>query len=138
MIKYIIPIAVILGISIAAFSLQNPSEETEVYTVDEAVDKISQLEGENVTVNGTAVQGRAACTQRACIEEQCCNTCSAPVNLEGNTSLRLKGDEIDCSGTNCQLNCTPETGKNYLVEGNIQQAYGEISLKVYNYRGIEE
>lgn len=111
-------------------------QEQEAYSVDEAVEAASQLDGENVEVQGEAVKGRAICTQMACFDDNpCCNTCSAQVKLEENRSIILRGEEIGCSGNNCQVNCTPETGKTYLVKGTLENGR-QVSINVSNYTEV--
>lgn len=133
--KYVAAAAVLLGLVSMAI-LSSPGEK--IYTVDEATNISAQLEGQNISVRGTAVQGSVACTQMACIgENQCCNTCSGSVQLEGNKSkINLQGEELGCSGTNCKLNCTPITGEEYIFKGVLKQDYGELRLEVNNYTKV--
>lgn len=134
--KYVV--AAVAAVALISLSLLVAPGE-KVYTVDEAVNN-SQLQGQNVSVQGQVVQGAVVCTQMACIgEDQCCNTCSGSVELEGNNSnIVLQGEELGCSGTNCELNCTPDTGEEYVFKGVLKQDYGEFRLEVNNYSEVAE
>jgi hypothetical protein len=135
--KYVASAIVITAlISVSMFL----APEQEVYTVDEVLNKSGVINSQNISIRGKIVQGPVTCTQRMCgPEDQCCNTCSGPLELEGyNSSLVVRGHELGCSGTSCELNCTPTTGKEYVFQGHLKQNYGQISLEVENYREVEE
>lgn len=130
--KYLVlAAALILGLS-AVFSMQQDAEK--VYSVEELLNSSEDLEGENITVRGELFKGKTICTQEVCLEDQCCNTCSAQLRLGRDGHLKIQNKELGCSGTNCGINCTPETGENYLFEGQLENRYGQASLEVSDYR----
>lgn len=136
--KYLATAAVLLGV--VSLSLLVAPGEDRIYTVDEAANMSDQLQEQNISIQGEAVQGRVACTQMACIgEDRCCNTCSGPIELEGNNSnIVLQGEEIGCSGTNCEVNCTPETGEEHVFKGSLHEDYGQLRFEVRNYSEVEQ
>jgi hypothetical protein len=93
--------------------------------------------GEEISVEANTSQGPAMCTQMACIgENKCCNTCSGSVNI-GDGEITLTGEGIGCSGTNCGMNCTPETGKKYVLNGVLENNSNRLSLNISDYERVE-
>lgn len=107
-------------------------------TITEALNNASQLQNQTVTLEGKAVAGLTMCTQIACSDQNpCCNTCQASLKLtNGKNSIQLRFPENGgCSGTNCQLNCTPlNQGENYTVTGQIKTRYGQTILETKHYQ----
>lgn len=135
--KYVAAVIVTLGL-LSIILLASPGKR--VYTVDETANLSETLQGQNISVRGNLSKGRVACTQMACIgEDRCCNTCSGPVQLVGNSSMiALSGEELGCSGTNCNLDCTPEIGKKYIFRGVLKKQYNQLRLDVNNYTEVAE
>ncbi|MFB6115217.1 MAG: hypothetical protein ABEK04_02910 [Candidatus Nanohalobium sp.] len=107
----------------------------EVYGVDYVVNNSGKLEGSTITVKGEVLRGPKVCTQMFCMEDNpCCNSCSASVKLKQEKEIKLTGKDPGCSGTNCALNCTPATGKKYLVTGKIKVKSGNTLLKVETFK----
>lgn len=112
--------------------------EMEVYTVDYVQNNSEALNNETVRIRGQVVQGVSMCTQMACIgNNTCCNTCSSSVYLGEEQEILLKGDNIGCSGTNCEMNCTPETNQDYIVKGTLTESRSGLGLEVENFGGVE-
>lgn len=67
------------------------------------------LDGQVITVVGTATVGAVICTSRPCSpEDPCCNDCAASVRLEdavlvGSPCFEMPG----CTGTECGVVCRP-------------------------------
>ncbi|MFB6100740.1 MAG: hypothetical protein ABEK16_05715 [Candidatus Nanohalobium sp.] len=130
-IRYLVPLILL----VVAVPIYLGSGE-KALTVDEAVQRSGELQGQNITVRGKVVQGRLMCTQMYCGNSSCCNTCSGQVRLKGEKSITLQGENIGCSGKSCNITCTPETGQKYIVKGQLQKKYGQIVLRVSNYRKV--
>lgn len=126
----------ILIIGVGALSMQD-RDKMDVHTVDYVQNNSETLNNKTVKVRGQIVQGLSMCTQMACIgNNTCCNTCSSSVYLGEQQDILLKGDEIGCSGTNCEMSCTPKTGQEYVLEGTLTGLRQGIGLKVENYRKV--
>ncbi|MFB6180321.1 MAG: hypothetical protein ABEJ93_00425 [Candidatus Nanohalobium sp.] len=133
-----------LTVIAAAFIVSQSADN--VFTEDEGLendsgslngseDLNSSKEGRRVVWTGKAVRGQELCTMMYCGDENpCCNTCGADVMLKVNGSkVRITGKGVEgCSGNNCRMNCTPQTGRNYRVEGRFINNSDEKVLKVDN------
>lgn len=129
----------VIGILILSLFLYEGSSEESIYSVDQAVNQSNKLIGQKISVKGEVVSGRLACTQLYCGEgDKCCNTCTSNIFLSENRRLKLLGDEIGCSGSECKLNCTPETNKFYRVDGALKSNRGDLFLDVANFTRYKE
>jgi len=86
-----------------------------------------------VKVQAIVIPKDTACTLRACGQGvACCNTCGGGLSLSdpsggSNTaasssegSIRLIGENVKCSGMDCDIKCTPlEKGETYIVTGKL-------------------
>lgn len=126
---------VLLGLG--ALSTVEP-DKIDVYTVDYVQNNSGALDNQTVKIRGQIVQGPSMCTEMACIgNNTCCNSCSSSVYLGESQEILLKGEDIGCSGTNCEMNCTPETNQEYVVKGTLTESRQGLSLEVENYIGVE-
>ena len=132
---YPIPIILITVITSAAL-LTAP--DNKVYTVQEALNNYEELEGKTITIQGEVKQGSIACTQMFCGNNSCCNSCSGGVKLGENPSLPLKGANLSCSGNECNITCTPQTGKEYAVKGILNQSYGQKHFQIEKYSKVKQ
>lgn len=126
-----------LPLAVIGVNILQANDEPGTLTPEEVAANPGGYTGEKIRVEGRVSQGLVMCTEMACIgENKCCNTCSGGVEIGGG-KISLKGEEIGCSGTNCGMNCTPETGKKYVLNGILENNSNGLSLKVSDYRGVE-
>jgi len=126
--------AILIGIGAVAFTL---SQADDIYSVEEAVQNFDSLEGEEIVIQGEAVQGKQICTNIYCgSDNPCCNSCSASIKLRNGTEIPLQGDELGCSGNSCQINCTPVTGEVYSVTGYLDEKSSEKFFKVNDFKEV--
>lgn len=112
-------------------------DKLDVYTIDYVQNNSEALNNQTVKIKGNVVQGPSMCTQMACIgNNTCCNTCSSSVYLGEDRQILLKGDDIGCSGTNCEMNCTPETGQRYVIKGVLSESRRSLGLEVESFRRV--
>ncbi|MFB6158931.1 MAG: hypothetical protein ABEJ95_04730 [Candidatus Nanohalobium sp.] len=132
---------ILLGAAVviaAAILIPEPAGK-KVYTVDEVIEAKESLEGQTLSVKGETVKGSVMCTKMYCTDENpCCNICSSSVKLKGNKSIALEGEDIGCSGTNCEMNCTPTTGKRYIVTGILKQQNSHPYIETSSLRRVNQ
>ncbi len=115
------------------------SDKKEAYAIDYVQNNSETLKNQKVKIKGNLAKGPSMCTQMACTgNNTCCNTCSSSVYLGEDRQILLKGENIGCSGTNCEMNCTPETDQKYTVKGVLSESAKGLGLEVENYGRYSE
>jgi len=135
--KQFYPIPIILITVITSTALLT-APDNKVYTVQEALNNYEKLEGKTITIQGEIRQGSVACTQMFCGNNSCCNSYSGGIKLGGTSSVPLRGEEIGCSGNECNITCTPQTGKEYRVKGILNQSYGQKHFQIEKYSKVKQ
>ncbi|MBI2674816.1 MAG: hypothetical protein HYX24_00020 [Candidatus Aenigmarchaeota archaeon] len=97
-------------------------------------------EGERVEVFGIAKPYKLRCTQLACMERPCCNSCGGGLSIADNRSQiqiigTIEGKEAACKGDECGQECWPlAMGKKYAVSGILERRGGELALRMESFR----
>lgn len=103
------------------------------HAVRDVLAAADRLEGQTITVHGTARAGQTryqgdsfslegqVCTELECEEGECCNRCGAAVAVaDGMDAITLAGDGYACGGDSCGLTCTPAAGTAIEVTGVLR------------------
>lgn len=128
-------ILLVVSGALIAYSDSGP----RVYTPAEVSGNIDSLQGAIISVEGEIQEGSLACTRRYCMNSTCCNTCSGSPNIGSNSSeIILQGENLTCSGKNCNITCRPQKGKRYILTGKISAEQSKIFLNVSSYSEVNE
>lgn len=87
------------------------------------------MEGQNVVITSKITKSEAvACTAMFCVEDPCCNSCSAGL-MAGDIRLVSGSIEIGCSGTECDWEdtCTYSEGDVAVIYGTV----GDNGTSIY-------
>ncbi len=111
-------------------------------TVGELEANAATLSGSKVRVTAEPTAKRAACTRRACLQDNpCCNRCNAGFEIGTNIHLeRADGGAMTCSGDSCNWSNSCEGFKAsenngpYVLEGTFTLANGGMTLSLDDYR----
>ncbi|PIP56800.1 hypothetical protein COX05_01020 [candidate division WWE3 bacterium CG22_combo_CG10-13_8_21_14_all_39_12] len=109
-------------------------KNNEILTISQILDNPTLYLDETIQLR-VKTKSRLVCTERACGPDiECCNTCSGSIylldidNTTNNPQLPLKGENISCSGMDCNITCTTiQPNEEYLITGifhQIDHSYG--------------
>lgn len=103
------------------------------YTVDEVLSSPDEFENKSIEVFGNVQKTNCVSTLMECPEtDQCCNSVSCTLALKGTNGFILltrNSTVFECTGTNCEVQCSIEPGE-YTLTGIFSSEYGEYFLEV--------
>ncbi len=91
--------------------------------------------GKIISVEGRTQLGDIFCTLMGCINDPCCNRCWSSLILNTTEEpLHLIGEDINCTGTECGITCSPiQAGRLYIIEGILRDP---MTLEVIDYEEV--
>ncbi len=104
------------------------SQRININYVDKRIGRIIRVEGRTQL-------GDIFCTLMGCINNPCCNRCWSSLILNSTEGqLHLIGEDINCTGTECGVTCSPvQAGRLYVIEGILRDP---MTLEVIDYDEI--
>ncbi len=128
----------ILILSIIILVLTLISCKSDYIDISELINNKENFVDKTVTIKGkTSLSDLVRCTLQFCSEENpCCNSCSGNLVLKSeNIQIELTGKEIKCTGTNCDITCSPlQKNKEYIITGKFSEQNSKYSLEITDYK----
>ena len=129
--RILVAVVIIIAVSfVAVVILSRPQQKT---SVDDVLGNIDVLKNTSVEITGRVQKVNCYSTTNVCtISNKCCNEVSCVLAMKGNSGfIFLLNDSVqmECRGTNCEVECDIVPG-NYTLSGIITNVNGETFMDV--------